>query len=84
MGEVAVTPQSFDADTARTVVGDAHARQIEAKARKDADAGVFDPPDALLTVSYWGQVQDAMRLVVYREQFTKRTARNQRKASNAA
>jgi hypothetical protein len=73
-----MTPLSFDPATAREVTGDADARAIEAKARADADEQTFCPP-ATNGETYWSQVQAAMRLVVYREQYTKRIARNERK-----
>ncbi len=73
-----MTPRSFDAETAREVTGDTEARAIEAKARADADAQTFDPP-AVDGFTYWDQVQAQMRAIVYREQYTKRAARNERK-----
>ena len=75
-------PGSFDPQTAREIVGDAEARGIEAKARQDADSGTFDPPDQRGQPgdTYGWLMQLAMRAVVYREQFRKRTARNERKA----
>lgn len=73
-----MTPLSFDPATARQITGDAQARTIEAKARADADAQSFDPPK-ITAATYWGQVQDQMAAVVYREQYTRRKARNERK-----
>jgi hypothetical protein len=75
----AMTPLSFDPTTAREVTGDAEARAIEAKARADADEQTFCPPATNGGETYWGQVQAAMRLIVYREQYTKRMSRNERK-----
>ena len=74
-----MTPGSFDPTTAREITGDELARTIEAKARKDADAENFDPP-AVDGATYWDKVQKEMRVVIYREQYTKRLARNSRKA----
>ena len=71
-------PGSFDPETAREMVGDESARVIEAKARTDADAGVFDPPKGAAR-TYWDAVQDKMRHIVYAEQHKKRTERNARK-----
>ena len=73
-----MTPLSFDAQTAREIVGDAEARVIEAKARADADAGGWDAPK-VDGVTYWSKVQAQMSVIVYREQFFKRKARNERK-----
>lgn len=73
-----ITPGSFDHDTAREMVGDAHARVIEAKARNDADSANFDPPK-LEGATYFAQVQAQMRIVVYTTQYHKRAARNERK-----
>lgn len=73
-----MTPLSFDATTARKVTGDEESRAIEAKARADADAQTFDAPK-IEGATYWGQVQAQMRAVVYRDQYTKRVARNERK-----
>jgi hypothetical protein len=39
-----MTPQSFDIDTAKEIVGDTRMRVIEAKARQDADSGIMDKP----------------------------------------
>lgn len=72
-----MTPGSFDPVTARAVVGDEEARAIEAKARADANAGAYSPPP-VSGATYWAKVQAEMRVVVYREQFKKRTDRNQR------
>ena len=78
-----MTPMSFDPATAREVTGDAQARTIEAKARADADAQTFDPPK-ITAATYWGQVQDQMAAVVYREQYMRRKARNERKGLQGA
>ena len=74
-----MTPGSFDPATAREITGDELARTIEAKARQDADAENFDPP-AVDGATYWDKAQKEMRVVIYREQYTKRLARNARKA----
>jgi hypothetical protein len=39
-----MTPQSFDIDTCKEVIGDARMRVIEAKARHDADNEIIDVP----------------------------------------
>jgi len=78
-----MSPLSFDPVTARVVVGDAEARVIEAKARADADAERFDPPRMATGGTYWEGAQSQMAAVVYREQFTKRRARIERKAAAA-
>ena len=75
-------PGSFDSATAREVLGDDAARDIEAKARRDAAAGTFSPPP-VAQGGYWGSVVAAMQDVIYREQHAKRTARNARKAAAA-
>lgn len=74
-----MTPGSFDHATCRAVIGDDESRLIEAKARADADAGSYNPPDQD-GETYWHLVQSAMRIVIYNEQHTKRKARNERKA----
>jgi len=75
-----MTPGSFDPTTAREIAGDELARTIEAKARQDADAENFDPP-TVDGATYWDKAQKEMRVVIYREQYTKRLARNARKAA---
>ena len=76
-----MTPGSFDAVTAREIVGDSSARVIEEKARKDADTKSYDPPPAN-TKTYWDSVQAAVKKIVYDEQYDKRVARNERKANH--
>jgi hypothetical protein len=76
-----MTPGSFDPVTARDVLGDELARSIELKARKDADVEFFDPP-ITNGKTYWDGVQGSMCLVIYREQYKKRLARNTRKIIN--
>lgn len=76
-----MTPGSFDPQTAREVVGDAVAREIESGARSDADRGAYSPPK-WLAQTYWDRVRASMAEVVYREQFSKRSARNARKAAS--
>ena len=78
-----MTPLSFDSTTAHKIVGDAWARKVEAKARLDADSKCYDPP-SIDETTYWNRVQSAMRVVIYREQYTKRMARNERKLSVGA
>lgn len=73
-------PHSFDPKTAREVVGDSRARVIEAKARSDADAKAYDFPIGDYE-TYWGGVIVSMEMVVYREQYAKRMARNERKGA---
>lgn len=58
-----MTPQSFDIDTCKEVVGDARMRVIEAKARQDADNGVMDAP-AMTKGTYWDGVYSYMEYVV--------------------
>lgn len=73
--------KSFDPETSREMVGDTRARTIEEKARKDADNGVWSPPEPSGFVTYWGQAQDAFATSVYTSQWNKRKARNDRKAA---
>lgn len=75
-----MTPMSFDLATARETIGDDFARVIEAKARKDADEEKFNPP-SVDGSSYWDKAQKEMEFVIYREQYTKRLARNARKVA---
>jgi hypothetical protein len=72
-----MTPQSFDIDTCKEVVGDARMRIIEAKARQDADNGVMGAP-AQAEGSYWDVVRSDMEAVVYTTAYEKRLARIQR------
>jgi hypothetical protein len=72
-----MTPQSFDIDTCKEVVGDARMRVIEAKARQDADNGVMDAP-AIVKGTYWDGVYSVMEAVVYITAREKRLARIQR------
>lgn len=76
-------PGSFDPATARTFVGDAQARALEQSARQDADAGAYAPPP-ISGETYASQVAAQMCAIVYREQYTRRLARNARKAQEAA
>lgn len=73
-----MTPLSFDAKTAREFTGDGPARELEAKARADADTATFSPPK-IDGGTYQEQVMAQMAAIVYLEQFTKRLARNERK-----
>ena len=74
-----MTPGAFDPETAREVIGDERARDIEAKARKDADSSTFDPPSTSVDI-YWSSVQKEMESVLYCQQYVKRHFRNQRKS----
>jgi hypothetical protein len=76
-----MTPRSFDPQTSREMVGDERARTIEAKARQDADSGIYSPPEPSGFVTYWGQAQDEFARAVYAAQWGKRKARNERKAA---
>lgn len=78
-----ITPRSFDPKTSREIVGDYRSRQIEEKARSDADTGTFDPPISPGGGSYWSQVQSSFDLAVYRQQYQRRTERNARKSGKA-
>jgi hypothetical protein len=77
-----MTPQSFDIDTCKEIVGDARMRVIEAKARQDADNGVMDEP-AQAEGSYWDVVRSDMEAVVYTTAYEKRLARIQRMKEKA-
>ena len=70
-----ITPGSFDAVTAKDIVGDTRMRTIEAKARADAEAGTYDPPPTKKTGTYWSQVDSSMEVVLYAETYKKRLAR---------
>jgi hypothetical protein len=68
-----MTPNSFDIDTCKEVVGDAKMRVIEAKARQDADNGImekFQPAEA-----YWDKVKSIMAYVIYTTAHKKRMER---------
>jgi hypothetical protein len=72
-----MTPQSFDIDTAKEIVGDARMRVIEAKARQDADSGIVDKP-ARAEGTYWDVIRSDMEYVVYITAHHKRLERLQR------
>lgn len=74
-----ITPFSFDPETARGIVGDAMAREIETKARQDAEVEHFGPPTPGAGSTWWDQCCNEMRTVVYHEQYMKRRARIIRK-----
>lgn len=73
-------PGSFDQVTAKTWVGDDRMREIEGKARADAEIGVegFEPPD-WETETYAGAVALEMHRTVYFNAFNARIERNKRK-----
>jgi hypothetical protein len=72
-----MTPQSFDIDTCKEVIGDARVRVIEAKARQDAAYGISDPP-ARADGTYWDKVYSYMEYIVYVTAHHKRLERQQR------
>ena len=72
-----MTPLSFDPTTAREVTGDARSREIEEKARKDADLGIYEPPSRS-SLTYWDGVTAHMATVVYAAQYKRRAERNKR------
>jgi hypothetical protein len=73
-----MTPNSYDIDTAKEIVGDARMRIIETKARQDADNGVRDIPTLPAGGSYWDRVVLSMEMVVYDATYRKRLERIQR------
>lgn len=80
-----MTPNSFDIDTCKEVIGDERMRVIEAKARQDADNGIlekFQPAEA-----YWDKVRSIMEYVIYTTAHKKRMERvariKEREKSNA-
>ena len=80
-----MTPNNFDIDTCKEVVGDERMRVIEAKARQDADNGIlekFQPAEA-----YWDKVRSIMEYVIYTTAHKKRIERvarmKEREKSNA-
>jgi hypothetical protein len=77
-----MTPQSFDIDTAKEIVGDARMRTIEAKARQDADSGIMDKP-ARAEGTYWDVVRSDMEYIVYITAHHKRLERQQRMKERA-
>ena len=72
-----MTPQSFDIDTAKEIVGDTRMRTIEAKARQDADSGIMDKP-ARAEGTYWDVIRSDMEYIVYTTAHHKRLERIQR------
>lgn len=79
-----MTPQCFDTVTCREMAGDERARELETKARTDADKAMFDPPARTEGGSYWNKCQQEFAYFVYTAQYRKRTERNQRKLEKAA
>lgn len=75
-----MTPHSFDTATAKEYVGDSRMREIELKARNDADSGEFSPPHGIRAVfiNYAASVSAQMDDIVYFNAFSKRLARKQR------
>lgn len=69
--------KSFDIDTAKEVVGDARVRNIEAKARADAEAGKRDAP-IRVKGTYWDGIQSDMEFIVYITAHQKRLDRMER------
>jgi hypothetical protein len=68
-----MTPNSFDIDTCKEVIGDERMRVIEAKARQDADNGIlekFQPAEA-----HWEKVKSIMEHVIYTTAHKKRMER---------
>jgi hypothetical protein len=74
-GEEDMTPQSFDIDTCKEVIGDARVRVIESKARQDAENGISDPPAQRKNGTYWDGVDSYMEYIVYVTAHHKRTER---------
>jgi len=69
-----MTPNSFDIDTCKEVIGDERMRVIEAKARQDADNGImekFQPAKG----SYWIDVKSIMEYFIYTTAHKKRMER---------
>jgi hypothetical protein len=69
-----MTPNSFDIDTCKEVIGDERMRVIEAKARQDADNDImekFQPTKG----SYWIDVKSIMEYVIYTTAHKKRMER---------
>ena len=77
-----MTPNSFDIDTAKEIVGDARMRTIETKARQDADNGILDKPNRA-EGTYWEGVRSDMECVVYVTAHHKRMERIQRMKERA-
>jgi hypothetical protein len=75
-----MTPKSFDIDTAKEIVGDIRMREIEAKARHDADNGIIDAP-IKRKGTYWDGVSSDMEYVVYTNAHQKRIERIERISS---
>ena len=73
--------KGFDTDACKSAVGDERMRLIEAKARTDADASTFNPPNrATQCMTYWSQIVATMEGMVYCSAFKKRTERVSRMA----
>lgn len=70
--------KGFGVDECKMVTGDARTRTIEAKARADADSGVFDAPKPSEGGSYWSQVTKDMERIVYVNAHGKRLERIER------
>ena len=68
-----MTPNSFDIDTCKEVIGDERMRVIEAKARQDADNGIMEKFQ--LAEAYWDKVKSIMEYVIYTTTHKKRMER---------
>lgn len=77
-----MTPQAFDLATCKAVIGDERLRIVEAKARADADTGVFAPPPHSFQ-TYWGKAHEDMEDVVYGAAHKKRLERLERQSQRA-
>lgn len=77
-----MTPKSFDLTTCKEVIGDERLRIVEAKARADAENGIFAPiPHSFTT--HWGKVREDMEDIVYGAAHKKRIKRLERQATRA-
>jgi len=75
-----MTPKEFDIHTSKELTGNTAMRLIEDKARSDAEKGTYEPPPKV-TGTYWDQVQDSARLMVYFQAYKKRKDRIDRMES---
>lgn len=77
-----MTPNSFDLENCKEMIGDERLRQVEAKARADAETGIYAPfPHVFVT--YMGKVKEDMEDIVYAAAYKKRLERLERQSERA-
>ena len=70
--------EPFGAETARLTLSAAQCREVEARARSDAEKGRRAPRNLSTADTYWGEVQEELERALYVETYEKRAARLRR------